>query len=227
MRGHREDDDAKTCPFCQQAIGTLEHVAWRCRAMPDAADRPIRVPTDHLQNRLAWSMGHSLDYDNSVLTWHKRVRQLLLDRRYLLVSAPDGSPLFGSVPLASVLPLPYRFRSLLFCRFPIGLSGFARVACLVWPLSLRTTSTASSPSGTSSSTRVPLSLCSTSPAGCGLAPPRGANGLSFELSAEACPADQEVMKIPTKSKLMRGPLGRIKKSEKTLIGKKPTKAEKA
>ena len=81
MKGHRDDDEALACPFCQSSIGTLEHVVWHCHALPDAADRP-RVPRDRLQNRLAWPLGHSRDYDDSVLAWHTRVTKLLLDRRY-------------------------------------------------------------------------------------------------------------------------------------------------
>ena len=81
MTDHRDDDEAKACPFCHSSIGTLEHVVWHCRALPDISDRP-RVPRDSLQRRLAWPMGRSREYDDSVLTWHMHVRKLLLDRRY-------------------------------------------------------------------------------------------------------------------------------------------------
>ena len=34
--GHREADEVKICPLYQRAIGSLEHVDWLCRAVPDA-----------------------------------------------------------------------------------------------------------------------------------------------------------------------------------------------
>ena len=43
MKGHRDDDEAKACPFCHSSIGTLEHVVWHCRALPDSSDRSTSV----------------------------------------------------------------------------------------------------------------------------------------------------------------------------------------
>ena len=80
MRGHRNDTHKK-CPFCHRAIGTLEHVVWHCRALPDFANRP-GIPRDALQKRLAWPMGRSREHDDAVLAWHVHVRKVLLDSRY-------------------------------------------------------------------------------------------------------------------------------------------------
>ena len=51
MQGRRNDPHAMECPFCHAATGTLDHVVWRCRSLPDVNERP-RVPRDALQH--AW-----------------------------------------------------------------------------------------------------------------------------------------------------------------------------
>ena len=53
MQGRRNDPHAMECPFCHAATGTLDHVVWRCRSLPDVSERP-HVPRDALQARLGW-----------------------------------------------------------------------------------------------------------------------------------------------------------------------------
>ena len=72
-----------SCPWCGK-LGTFMHLAWHCKALPDANQRPS-MPTSWLERRLAWPQ------HNTSISRHKRVLQWLAHVQQQVLLARHGS----------------------------------------------------------------------------------------------------------------------------------------